>query len=54
MGCRTWSDPAGTADFNGNTTTFVLDSHGNVLEEERPGGVDQDWTYNSAGQASHG
>ena len=42
--------PTSITDFNGNTTTFVLDSHGNVLEEEQPGGVDQEWTYNSAGQ----
>ena len=39
--------PTSITDFNGNTTTFVLDSHGNVLEEEQPGGVDQEWTYNS-------
>jgi YD repeat-containing protein len=42
--------PTSITDFNGNTTTFVLDSHGNILEEEQPGGVDQEWTYNSAGQ----
>ena len=42
--------PTSITDFDGNTTTFVLDSHGNVLEEEQPGGVDQEWTYNSAGQ----
>ena len=42
--------PTSITDFNGNTTTFMLDSHGNVLEEEQPGGVDQEWTYNSAGQ----
>ena len=42
--------PTSITDFNGNTTTFTLDSHGNVLEEEQPGGVDQEWTYNSAGQ----
>ncbi len=42
--------PTSITDFNGNTTTFTLDSHGNVLEEMRPGGVDQEWTYNSAGQ----
>ena len=42
--------PTSITDFNGNTTTFVLDDHGNVLEEEQPGGVDQEWTYNSAGQ----
>ena len=42
--------PTTIKDFNGNTTTFVLDSHGNVLEEEQPGGVDQEWTYNSGGQ----
>ena len=34
--------PTSITDFNGNTTTFVLDSHGNVLEEEQPGGVDQE------------
>jgi YD repeat-containing protein len=42
--------PTSITDFNGNTTTFVLDSHGNVLEEEQPGGLDEEWTYNSAGQ----
>ena len=42
--------PTSITDFDGNTTTFVLDDHGNVLEEEQPGGVDQEWTYNSAGQ----
>lgn len=42
--------PTSITDFDGNTTTYVLDSHGNVLEEEQPGGVDQEWTYNSAGQ----
>ena len=42
--------PTSITDFNGNTTTYVLDSHGNVLEEEQPGGVDHDWTYNSGGQ----
>ena len=42
--------PTSITDFNGNTTTFTLDSHGNVLEEQQPGGVDQEWTYNSAGQ----
>jgi YD repeat-containing protein len=42
--------PTSITDFDGNTTTFVLDSHGNVLEEEQPGGVDEEWTYNSAGQ----
>ena len=42
--------PTSITDFDGNTTTFTLDSHGNVLEEMQPGGVDQEWTYNSAGQ----
>ena len=42
--------PTSITDFNGNTTTFTLDSHGNVLEEAQPGGVDQEWTYNSGGQ----
>jgi RHS repeat-associated protein len=42
--------PTSITDFNGNTTTFTLDSHGNVLEEMQPGGVDQEWTYNAAGQ----
>ena len=46
----TYGVPTSITDFNGNTTTFVLDSHGNVLEEEQPGGVDQEWTYNSGGQ----
>jgi RHS repeat-associated protein len=42
--------PTSIKDFDGNTTTYVLDDHGNVLEEEQPGGVDEEWTYNSAGQ----
>ena len=42
--------PTSITDFDGNTTTFMLDDHGNVLEEEQPGGIDQEWTYNSAGQ----
>ena len=42
--------PTSITDFNGNTTTFSLDSHGNVLQEMQPGGVNQEWTYNSAGQ----
>jgi RHS repeat-associated protein len=42
--------PTSIIDFDGNTTTFVLDSHGNILEQERPGGVEEEWTYNSAGQ----
>ncbi len=42
--------PTSITDFDGHITTFVLDSHGNVLEEEQPGGIDQEWTYNSAGQ----
>ena len=42
--------PTEITDFKGNTTTFSLDSHGNVLEEMQPGGVDQEWSYNSAGQ----
>ena len=28
--------PTAITDFNGNTTTFVLDSHGNVTEESSP------------------
>ena len=44
--------PTEITDFDGNTTTFALDSHGNVLEEMQPGGVDQEWTYNSAGQVT--
>ena len=43
--------PTSITDFNGAITTFTLDSHGNLLEEQQPGGVDQEWTYNSAGQA---
>jgi len=42
--------PTSITDFNGNTTTFTLDSHGNVTQETQPGGVNQEWTYNSAGQ----
>ena len=42
--------PTSITDFDGNTTTFTLDSHGNVLEESQPGGVNEEWTYNSAGQ----
>ena len=42
--------PTSITDFNGNTTTFTLDSHGNVLQENQPGGLVEKWTYNSAGQ----
>jgi RHS repeat-associated protein len=42
--------PTAITDFNGNTTTFSLDSHGNVLEEYFPDGTHEIWTYNSAGQ----
>jgi RHS repeat-associated protein len=49
-----YNDPYGVPtsinDFNSNTTTFSLDSHGNVLEEFQPGGVHEEWTYNSAGE----
>jgi YD repeat-containing protein len=42
--------PTAITDFNGNTTTFALDSHGNVLQADQPGGLVEKWTYNSAGQ----
>ena len=42
--------PTSVTDFDGKTTTFMLDDNGNVLEEEQPGGIDEEWTYNSAGQ----
>ena len=47
----TFGVPTSITDFNGNTTTFTLDSHGNVSQEDQPGGSTQEWTYNSAGQA---
>jgi len=42
--------PTSITDFDNNTTTFTLDSHGNVLQETQPGNLIQKWTYNSAGQ----
>ncbi|AGA28668.1 FG-GAP-like repeat-containing protein [Singulisphaera acidiphila] len=44
------SVPTSITDFNGNTTTFTLDSHGNVLRRTDPDSLHEDWTYNSAGQ----
>ncbi len=42
--------PTSITDFNGNTTTFALDPHGNVLQENLPDNLVEKWTYNSAGQ----
>jgi len=50
----TYNDPYGVptsiTDFNGNTTTFTIDSHGNILRQTNPDGSHEDWTYNAAGQ----
>src|SRR5262249_25832139 len=42
--------PTSITDFAGNTTTFSLDSGGNILRRTDPDGLHEDWTYNAAGQ----
>ncbi|QEH32071.1 Putative deoxyribonuclease RhsC [Aquisphaera giovannonii] len=42
--------PTSITDFNGNTTTFTLDSHGNVTRRTDPDTLHEDFTYNARGQ----
>jgi RHS repeat-associated protein len=42
--------PTSVTDFMGRTTTYTLDSHGNVLRRTDPDELYERWTYNSAGQ----
>jgi RHS repeat-associated protein len=46
----TYSVPTSVTDFRGLTTTYTLDTHGNVLRRTDPDGLHEDWTYNTAGQ----
>ena len=46
----TFSEPVRITDFRGLTTTFTLDSRGNVTRRTDPDLGHEDWTYNAAGQ----
>ena len=46
----TFGIPTHVVDFNGNVTTYTLDSHGNITQRTDPDGQSENYTYNSAGQ----